>query len=251
MQIRYYKEYSEKLNRDMEFKVYGHAGKPCLVFPAQDGRFYDFENFKMVDAAASFIEEGRLQLFCCDSIDQESWSRKDGSPRERIEQHERWFHYICDELCPRIFRINAEGNDGHYASGIMTTGCSMGATHALNFMLRRPDIFDAVIAMSGAYHANMFFHDYCDDLVYNNSPMQYLEGMPNDHYYVDLYRQRTIILCTGQGAWEVPMVDDARRMKELFDYKGIPAWVDFWGHDVCHDWPWWRIQFPYFLSKTV
>ena len=45
MKIDYFKEYSYCLNRDMEFKVYGHGGKPILVFPAQDGRFYDFENF--------------------------------------------------------------------------------------------------------------------------------------------------------------------------------------------------------------
>ena len=44
MKIEYFKEYSHCLNRDMEFKVYGHMGIPCLVFPAQDGRFYDFEN---------------------------------------------------------------------------------------------------------------------------------------------------------------------------------------------------------------
>ena len=29
MEIRYYKSYSRFLNRDMEFKVYGHAGKPA------------------------------------------------------------------------------------------------------------------------------------------------------------------------------------------------------------------------------
>ena len=45
MEVRYFKNYSYNLNRDMEFKVYGHAGRPCLVFPAQSGRFYDFENF--------------------------------------------------------------------------------------------------------------------------------------------------------------------------------------------------------------
>jgi len=28
-----------------------------------------------------------------------------------------------------------------------------------------------------------------------------------------------------------------------------PLWVDLWGHDVNHDWPWWRKQFPYFLEK--
>ena len=30
---------------------------------------------------------------------------------------------------------------------------------------------------------------------------------------------------------------------------GIPAWVDLWGPDVNHDWPWWRRQMPYFLEK--
>ena len=44
MEVNYYKEYSKNLNRDMEFKVYGHGGRPCLVFPSQDGKFYDYEN---------------------------------------------------------------------------------------------------------------------------------------------------------------------------------------------------------------
>ena len=26
-------------------------------------------------------------------------------------------------------------------------------------------------------------------------------------------------------------------MAEIFREKQIPAWVDFWGHDVDHDWP--------------
>ena len=37
MEIRYYNEYSQCLNRDMDFIVYGHTGIPILVFPAQDG----------------------------------------------------------------------------------------------------------------------------------------------------------------------------------------------------------------------
>ena len=44
MEIRYFKEYSQCLNRDMEFNVYGTGGTPMLVFPSQDGRFYDFAN---------------------------------------------------------------------------------------------------------------------------------------------------------------------------------------------------------------
>ena len=30
MRIEYYKEYSSRLGREMEFKVYGHGGKPAL-----------------------------------------------------------------------------------------------------------------------------------------------------------------------------------------------------------------------------
>ena len=45
MEIRYYNEYSQCLNRDMDFIVYGHTGIPILVFPAQDGHCQDYENF--------------------------------------------------------------------------------------------------------------------------------------------------------------------------------------------------------------
>ena len=51
MQIRYYKEYSRYLNRDMEFKVYGHAGRPILIFPCQSGRFFDWEDRNMCNLA--------------------------------------------------------------------------------------------------------------------------------------------------------------------------------------------------------
>ncbi|NLB08307.1 MAG: esterase, partial [Clostridiales bacterium] len=27
--------------------------------------------------------------------------------------------------------------------------------------------------------------------------------------------------------------------------------IDYWGYDVHHDWPWWRIQMPYFLGNIV
>lgn len=39
IQGTYYKEWSRMLGRDMEFKVYGHAGTPVLALPARGGRF--------------------------------------------------------------------------------------------------------------------------------------------------------------------------------------------------------------------
>lgn len=249
MKTEWFKEYSNNLGRDMEFQVYGHAGKPVLVFPSQDGRWFDYANNGMIDAAAPYIDAGRIQMFCIDSNDQNSWSRvNDWDNRNRIEQQEAYYHYVVDELVPRIYDINTAANGGHRADGILTTGCSMGGFHALNFLLRRPDIFSGCIALSGAYNARLFFPDYMDDLVYNNSPVDYINGMPYDHPYVEMYRHRDIIICCGRGAWEHPMQEDAQRMKELFEYKNIPAWVDFWGNDVAHDWPWWRKQLPYYLN---
>ena len=49
MEMQYFKDYSPALGRDMECKIYGHAGRPMLYIPCQDGRFFDFENFHMAD----------------------------------------------------------------------------------------------------------------------------------------------------------------------------------------------------------
>ncbi len=242
MQVRYEKWYSQSLGRDMEYKVYGDGKRTMLVFPSQDGRFYDYENFGMTDILAPWIDKGDLRVVCCDSIDGETWSNKNGDARWRIEQHERWYHYIVDELIPTVRR-----NDETF----ITTGCSMGGFHAGNFFFRRPDIFDTVLALSGLYHASYFFGDYSDDLVYNNSPLDYLQWMPSDHYYWDMYRNRRIICCVGQGNWEEDLLASTRRLDTLLCEKNVPAWFDYWGFDVAHDWPWWRKQLPYFMGHIL
>ena len=88
MYTEYHKEYSRRLGRDMEFKVYGHSGKPVLVFPCQNGRFYDWEGFGMLDTLSDYLDRGKLQLFTVDTIDAETVSAKDGSPYDRVRRHE-------------------------------------------------------------------------------------------------------------------------------------------------------------------
>ena len=53
MNINYVKKYSTALGRDMEYKTYGDKGHPVLVFPSQDGRFYDYQDFDMVGVLSS------------------------------------------------------------------------------------------------------------------------------------------------------------------------------------------------------
>ena len=48
MKIDYIKHFSQSLGRDMEYKTYGDNGHAVLVFPSQNGRFYDYENMGML-----------------------------------------------------------------------------------------------------------------------------------------------------------------------------------------------------------
>lgn len=237
MEIRYFKHYSSHLGRDMEFKVYGHSGKPVMFIPCQGGRFFDFENFGMIDYWAKWIEEGRCTVYSIDCIDNETWANKGGDCRWRMEQHERWCSYVFDELVPYIKHLSGERNG--YDQGILPFGCSMGAMHAANLFFRRPTLFSGVFAISGLYDSQEFFGDYMDDLVYNNCPVHYLANMPQDHPYISLYNQRHILFVIGQGRWEDALLPSNRRLQQIMGEKGIGGRVEYWGHDVDHDWPWW------------
>jgi esterase/lipase superfamily enzyme len=133
---------------------------------------------------------------------------------------------------------------------IWTTGVSMGAYHAANFLFRFPHSFGGCIALSGIYELSEFLGDYRDEIVYYNSPLLFLPNL-EDPYYLDELRRKKIVLAVGQGAWEEPMLTQTRQMAEILRQKEIPAWVDIWGHDVNHDWPWWHRQLPYFLRQML
>lgn len=249
METRYFKQYSPTLGRDMECKIYGHAGKPVLFIPCQDGRFFDFENFKMTDVWSPWIDSGRVMVCAIDTLDLETWSNRHGDGRWKAERHEAWIRYITDEVVP-FFRNYANEKNGQTGTpGLMVFGCSLGATHAANLYLRRPDLFDRLMALSGIYTAEYGFGGYMDDIVYQNSPVHYMRNLPTDHPYIDIFNRQKAVLCVGQGAWEIP--DTTKELKWIFDTKGINIWVDLWGYDVNHDWDWWYKQVVYFLPYLL
>jgi esterase/lipase superfamily enzyme len=243
--IEYYKWWSDALNQDMELKVYGQAGKPAIVFPALGGRFFEYEDFGMVQSLEKLIEAGRLKLFTVDSIDGQSWADWNAHPADRARRHQDYSRYIINEVLPF-----AKKKCGNPDQRFITTGCSMGAYHAANFFFRYPDQFEGVISLSGLYQLGMFVGDYMDDNVYFNSPITYLSNL-SDRWYIDRYRQSQIIICCGQGAWEEPIIADTLALSKILEEKGIPAWIDLWGLDVNHDWPWWRKMAPYFFDKLT
>ena len=218
--------------------------KPVLFIPCQGGSFVDFENFGMAACWSRWIENGQCTVFSIDCIDHEAWAAVGADNRRRIENHERWYNYVVEEMVPTI----------HHWSGrhdILTFGCSMGAMHAANLFFRRPDLFDGVFAISGLYDSEEFFGGYMDDLVYNNCPVHYLSNMPWDHYYIDMYNQRRILIVVGQGAWEGPLLESTRRLDEVLCRKGIHARMEYWGYDVDHDWPWWFKMVEHYVPQMI
>lgn len=226
----------------MALKVYGHSGKPVLVFPCQGGTHDEYEAFGMIHAISWFIEQGMVKVFTVDSVDNQSWANWGAHPAERAARHELYEGYITEEVLPFIYYHHGASDK------LMVTGCSMGGYHAANYFFRRPDLCDAMISISGLFQLDYFIGDYMDDKVYFHTPLAYLPSL-DDSWHLDKYRQSRIIVGVGQGEWEEPMVADALRLQEILGGKGIPAWIDLWGHDVNHDWPWWQRMMPYFLGN--
>lgn len=238
--------YSHSLGRDMNLLVYGEGGgMPLLAFPCQDGMCDNWESFQMPQELADFIDSQRIQLFCVDTVDQQSFSDRSGDKTRRADVQEQYYHYIVDEVVPLIASVNHSGRLP------VATGFSLGASHAAIVFFRRPDLFGGVLGQSGCYDTPHFWDDWCSATLYDNSPVHFLANMPADHPYISLYNQRKIILCVGQGRWENECRRTTGLLRDIFARKGIRAWVDFWGYDVDHDWPWWKKQIRYFLPYLL
>lgn len=240
MHTEYHKWYSHNLGHEMTLKRYGNWGYPIIVFPAAKGSYIDYENFGMVDALRPHIESGKIQLISIGSIDEQTWNNKGVHPMHIGPRYEAYDRYVCEEVIPFVREFDWRRP--------ITTGCSMGGYHSANFFFKHPDLFGGCIAMSGCYKLDMFVGDFRDDHVYYNSPLYFLPNV-NDPDLLDLYRQGHIVISVGQGRWEDQHRIETKMLEDVLASKGIPAWVDWWGHDVDHDWPWWRQQIPHFIDK--
>jgi esterase/lipase superfamily enzyme len=246
MHTEHHKWYSEHLGREMELKVYGHYGKPFIVFPCSKGRFFDYEDFGMIDQISEHIENGKIKLYTVDSVDGESWYDLSVFAGERNARHELYDKYIAEEVTPFI-RTHCNSPEERP----MATGASMGAYHSINYFLKHPDICGGTIALSGLYRLNRNEFSLSDEeisFVYHNSPVHYLSNV-SDPAMLKMYNESDIIICTGQGAWEDEAVEDTKSLEYSLKKLNVSAWVDYWGNDVNHDWPWWFKQMNYFIEK--
>jgi esterase/lipase superfamily enzyme len=192
--------------------AYGHYGRPVLVFPSEAGRAWDYDNNGMVDAVHDLLDEGRVKLYCVDSLDAMTWSDRGVPIEERARRHDVYTGWLADRAVPWIVEQSGGRSD------LITTGCSLGAYHAVHFALQRADLAPLAIGLSGNYDVSTW-HSW---------------GERGDATY----------FANPTGSLPSPKV-----LGDLLYSKQIRCEVDLWGHDVAHDWPWWQRQLAYHLPR--
>jgi esterase/lipase superfamily enzyme len=197
MKRTYHKWYSQNLDKEMELLVFGYGGTKVLFFPPRMGRFYDYENWNIVEALADKINNGYLQVYCVDSVDLESFYNNFSHPGYRMYRHTQYEKYIIREVVPFASAHNS-------SSHLIAAGCSLGAYHAVNIAMRHPHLFCKVVGMSGRYdltESKGYFQDllsgYHDTEVYFNMPNQYLKNLTDPHILRELNRM-DIMLAIGK-----------------------------------------------------
>jgi esterase/lipase superfamily enzyme len=228
MHREHHRWYSPALGRDMDLLVHGHAGARVLVFPSSMGRFFEWEDRGMMNALGHHIEQGWLQLYSVDSVDEESWYAKWKHPADRARRHAQYDAYLYHEVLPLTRAKNAN-------PFCITIGASFGAYHAMTFGLRHPDAVGRIIGLSGLYDIREQTGGWSDETVYHYNPGDFIGG-EHDPGRLALLENIDIVMAIGRD-------DPMRGNNEWFSgrlwSKGIWHALRLWD-GWAHDWPYWQ-----------
>jgi esterase/lipase superfamily enzyme len=231
--------YSPSLQKDMPIATYGHYGFALLLVPTAGADYLEYERFQMINDLAPIVDSGKCKIFSIDSINKESWLNKEMHAPHKGIRHNQWNNYVYNEVVPYIKSKTS------WDTPIVVTGASFGALHSMNLFLKRPDLINGVIAMSGVYNLMEYTDGYFDDQVYYNSPAHYMPNLSDPWYFQNIRRSRNIHIFTGEGPYEAPHA--ARDFASVLYNKGITYELDVWGPEWRHDWPTWRAALPHYL----
>ena len=242
MNREYHKWFSPALGKDMELLVFGHGGASVLFFPPRTGRFYEYEDWRLIEVLAPKLEQGFLQIYCVDSIDSESFYNSASSPEHRIERHLQYEQYIVNEVLPLMHYKNP----GSY---MISAGCSLGAYHAVNFAFKYPQLFNKIVAMSGRYDLTKQLSHYSDlleghwnETIYFNMPEQYIRHLTDENTLSQL-RQLEIVLAVGG---EDVFLESNTILSQLLTEKGIYNNLYVWDGEA-HKARYWRKMLDVYL----
>ncbi|WP_129714200.1 esterase family protein [Pedobacter sp. SYP-B3415] len=233
MNEQHRKWYSPNLGAEIDLLIFGHAGIPVVLFPTSMGRYYESKDFGLTAAASWLINEGKVRIYCPDSVDANSFYNHSLPPEQRIIHHISYDRFVLNELVPLV-----QHETGF--TKIVMAGCSFGGYHAANFTFRHPWLASHLFSMSGVFDIRDQLDGFYNDNVYFNNPMDFV---PNDQN-PELWNLRVVLgtsdrdICRWQN----------ENFSKILSAKGIGHWLDV-RPDADHDWPLWRAMFPDYLSQ--
>lgn len=236
--------HSPRLGLHMPIVRYGRKGRPLLMLPSAQSDYLEYERFFVIKTMEPLIFQGRLQVFSIDSINKYSWMNEEVPIPEKVRRQQLYAGYIEEEVIPHVRRAVGQPN-----ARAMVSGVSFGAFHAANQFFRRPDLFDVLIGLSGFYDLTNYLEGQGGEASFFHNPSWYLRSLEEPNVLHTLRNHAQIHLVSGQGSWERP--EKTTRFSELLWSKGIPNNCDLWGHDVAHDWLWWRRMYEHYLNHRV
>ena len=216
--------YSQALQKEMPIVSYGYSGFVLLLVPTAAADYLEYERFQLIQSLATQIHAGKLRIFSINSINNESWMNNEILPEHKAIRHNDFNHYVFNETIPYIRNIVGSN------TMIYTSGASFGALHSMNLFLKRPDIINGCICMSGVYDLTEYTKGFWDEQVYYNSPAHYIPNLNNEWYVDKIKASRNIHIYTGSGNYEAP--DANKRFSQILWDKGIWHDFDIWGGDI-------------------
>lgn len=232
--------FSPALQKDMPIAAYGDYGFALLLVPTAAADYLEYERFQLMDTLAPYINSGKVRIFSINSINNESWLNNEMQGEHKAIRQNQFNKYIFNEVVPFIkTSTSAE-------TPIITCGASFGALHSMNLFLKRPDLIDGVIAMSGVYDLTEYTKGFYDDQVYFNSPSHYIPNLNDEWNLNHIRKSNHIHILTGSGDYEDPQA--SRNFSGVLNSKGINHNLDVWGTEWKHDWPTWRAMLPAYME---
>ena len=232
--------YSPRLNKEMPLACYGDYGFALLLVPTAAADFLEYERFQLIDVLAPHINAGKVKVFSINSINNESWLNNEMHPPHKAIRHQQFNDYVYEEVIPFI-----KGSTS-VETPVIISGASFGALHSMNLFLKRPDLINGVIAMSGVYDLSEYTKGYFDEDVYFNSPQHYMPNL-TDHFQLEgIRRSNHLHIFSGSGDYEDPAASGS--FARILYEKGINYELDIWGEEWRHDWTTWRKVLPHYLD---
>jgi esterase/lipase superfamily enzyme len=151
--------FSPALQQEMPIATYGYFGFSLLLIPTAAADFLEYERFQLIDALSPHIHAVKIKVFSISSMNNQSWTNDNMEPAHKAIHQNQINECVHNEVFPYIRRHTSNN------TLIFTCGAIFGALHAMNLFLKRPDIINGAISMSGVYDLTEYTKGYWDEQV--------------------------------------------------------------------------------------